>query len=135
MSEKMTREIRLPNKFEALLPIIVLLTLMILNYVLDWGQDPHVPVLLAAVTAMFVGKACGQKLKDMLAAGFDSISQSLEALFILIFVGCLVGSFEWAGTIPSLVYYGLKILTPAVFLPAVTILCAAVGLSDRKSVV
>lgn len=129
MSEKVTKEVRLPNKLEALLPIIVLLTLMILNYVLDWGQDPHIPVLLAAVTAMFVGKACGQKLKDMLAAGFDSISQSLEALFILIFVGCLVGSFEWAGTIPSLVYYGLQILTPAVFLPAVTILCAAVGLS------
>ena len=64
MSEKTPKAVRLPNKLEALLPIIVLLTLMILNYALGWGQDPHVPVLLAAVTAMFVGKACGQKLKD-----------------------------------------------------------------------
>lgn len=129
MSEKKTRPERTPNKIESLLPIIVLLTLMILNYVLDWGQDPHIPVLFAAVTAVIVGLVCGQNIKDILAAGYDSISQSLEALFILIFVGCLVGSFEWAGTIPSLVYYGLEILTPAVFLPAVTILCAAVGLS------
>ena len=84
---------RLPNKFEACIPIIVLLGLMMCNYLLDWGQDPHIPVLLAACTACFVGKFCGQKFKNMLAAGIDSISQSMEALLILIFVGCLVGSF------------------------------------------
>lgn len=120
---------RLPNKFEACLPIIVLLGLMMCNYLLEWGQDPHVPVLLAACTACFVGKFCGQKFKNMLAAGIDSISQSMEALLILLFVGCLVGSFEWCGTIPSLVFYGLKMFTPAIFLPAVCILCAIVGLS------
>ena len=74
MSEKKPKAVRLPNKLEALLPIIVLLTLMILNYALGWGQDPHVPVLLAAVTAMFVGKACGQKLKDMLWAGVRTLT-------------------------------------------------------------
>ena len=120
---------RLPNKFEACIPIIVLLGLMMCNYLLDWGQDPHIPVLLAACTACFVGKFCGQKFKNMLAAGIDSISQSIEALLILIFVGCLVGSFEWCGTIPALVFYGLKMFTPVIFLPAVCILCAIVGLS------
>lgn len=120
---------RLPNKFEACIPIIVLLGLMMCNYLLDWGQDPHIPVLLAACTACFVGKFCGQKFKNMLAAGIDSISQSMEALLILIFVGCLVGSFEWCGTIPVLVFYGLKMFTPVIFLPAVCILCAIVGLS------
>ena len=120
---------RLPNKFEACIPIIVLLGLMMCNYLLDWGQDPHIPVLLAACTACFVGKFCGQKFKNMLAAGIDSISQSMEALLILIFVGCLVGSFEWCGTIPALVFYGLKMFTPVIFLPAVCILCAIVGLS------
>lgn len=120
---------RLPNKFDACIPIIVLLGLMMCNYLLDWGQDPHIPVLLAACTACFVGKFCGQKFKNMLAAGIDSISQSMEALLILIFVGCLVGSFEWCGTIPALVFYGLKMFTPVIFLPAVCILCAIVGLS------
>ncbi|SCJ39032.1 Malate-2H(+)/Na(+)-lactate antiporter [uncultured Eubacterium sp.] len=120
---------RLPNKFEACIPIIVLLGLMICNYLLDWGQDPHIPVLLAACAACFVGKFCGQNFKSMLAAGIDSISQSMEAFLILLFVGCLVGSFEWCGTIPALVFYGLKLLTPVIFLPAVCLLCAIVGLS------
>ncbi len=65
----------------------------------------------------------------MLAASYDSVAQSLEALYILFLVGCLVGSFEWAGTIPALVFYGLKIFTPAIFLPLVCLLCAIVGLS------
>ena len=39
----------------ALLPIIFLLAIMISNYVLGWGQDPHIPVLLACAIAMVVG--------------------------------------------------------------------------------
>ena len=124
-----TKKKRLPNKFEACIPIIVLLALMICNYVFKWGQDPHIPVLIAACSACAVGAFCGCTIKDMIAAAVDAISQSMEAFFILMFVGCLVGSFEWSGTIPALVFYGLKLFTPAIFLPAVCILCAVVGLS------
>ena len=84
---------------------------------------------MAAIVACLVGKLCGVQWKDMLSASIDSISQSMEAFFILLFVGCLVGSFEWCGTIPALVYYGLQLFTPAIFLPAVAILCGIVGLS------
>ncbi len=131
MSEK--RATRLPSKFEAVIPIIVLLGLMICNYVMGWGQDPHIPVLLAAIAACFVGARCGVKYQELIAAAIDSISQSFEAFFILMFVGCLVGSFEWCGTIPALVYYGLKLFTPTIFLPAVCLLCTIVGLSLGSS--
>lgn len=131
MAELKTR--RLPNKLEALLPIITILGLMIANYSLGWGQDPHIPVLLAAVVACVVGKLCGCEFKNMLAAAIDSISQSMEAFLILLFVGCLVGSLEWCGTIPALVFYGLKLFTPVIFLPAVCLLCAIVGLSLGSS--
>ena len=124
---------RLPNKFEAVLPVLVLLGLMFSNFYFGWGQDPHIYVLIAAVTCGFVGVICKVPIKEILAAGFDSVSQSLEAMFILLFVGCLVGSFEWAGTIPALVFYGLKIFTPAIFLPLVCLLCAIVGLSLGSS--
>ncbi len=124
-----TKKTRLPNKFEAILPILVLLGLMISNYMLSWGVDPHIPVLIAAIVACAVGIFCGQNIKDLINAAIDSISQSMEALLILIFVGCLVGSFEWCGTIAAIVFYGLKLLTPTVFLPAVAVICAIVGVS------
>lgn len=86
-------------------------------------------MLIAAIIACAIGVMCGQTIKDMINAAIDAISQSMEALLILIFVGCLVGSFEWSGTIAAIVYYGLKLLTPAIFLPAVAVICAIVGVS------
>lgn len=121
--------VRLPNKIEALIPIIFLLTIMITNYVLKWGQDPHIPVTLACGVAMIIGKLCGHQYKEMLAAGLESVNQSLEAIIIILLVGCLIGSFTACGTIPAVVYYGLKLLSPTIFLPFVIILCAAVGVA------
>lgn len=133
MTENKKTGERLPNKLEAILPVFVLLGLMLANVVFEWGNDPHIYVLLAAVSCCVVGKLCNVPFKEIMAAGFDSVSQILEAMFILLFVGCLVGSFEWAGTIPAIVFYGLKIFTPAIFLPAVALLCAIVGLALGSS--
>lgn len=123
------KSVRLPNKIEALIPIIVLLAIMISNYILGWGQDPHIPVLIACAVAMIVGKICGHSYKDMLAGALDAVSQSLEAIIIILCVGCLIGAFEWCGTIPSVVYYGLKCISPGMFLPLACILCAVVGIA------
>ncbi len=128
MSEKQLTG-RMPSKFLSLLPIIVLLTIMILNYILGWGQDPHIPVLIACALAMGVGKFAGYSYKEMLAGALDSVSQSLEAIIIILCVGCLIGAFEWAGTIPAVVFYGLKLVSPAMFLPLACILCAVVGIA------
>lgn len=119
----------MPNKLEALIPIVVLLAIMISNYVLGWGQDPHIPVLIACAVAMIVGKICGHSYADMLAGALNAVSQSLEAIIIILCVGCLIGSFEWAGTIPAVVYYGLKLISPGMFLPLACILCALVGIA------
>lgn len=120
---------RLPNKIEALIPIAFLLVVMISNYVFKWGQDPHIPVTLSCAVAMVIGKLCGYSYKDMLAAGLEAVNQSLEAIIIILLVGCLIGSFTACGTIPSVVYYGLKLLTPGMFLPFVTIMCAVVAIA------
>lgn len=120
---------RLPNKIEAIIPIFILLVIMISNYVFKWGQDPHIPVVIAAAAAMFIGAVCGWSYKDLLAGALDAVSMSLEAIIIILFVGCLIGSFEYCGTIPAVVYYGLKFIEPEMFLPLACILCAIVGIA------
>ncbi len=129
MEEMKKKAVRLPNKLEAALPIAVLLVIMISSYVFSWGFDPHIPVLIACVVAGIVGKICGHSYADMLAGFLNAVSQSLEAIIIILCVGCLIGSFEWAGTIPAVVYYGLKLIHPAMFLPLACILCAIVGIA------
>ena len=133
MAEVKNTAERLPSKIEACLPVLVLLGLMLANFLLGWGNDPHLYVLCAQITVCAVAKRNGISFKDMMTAGFDSLYQSMEAMFILLFVGCLVGTFEYAGTIPALVYYGLKLFTPAIFLPAVCLLCAIVALALGSS--
>ena len=129
MESHTTARKRLPSKIGALIPIVVLLVIMISNYVFDWGQDPHIPVLIACAVAMIVGKLCGYSYGEMLGGALDAVSQSLEAIIIILCVGCLIGSFEWCGTIPAVVFYGLKLLTPDFFLPFVAVLCAVVGIA------
>lgn len=123
------RKARLPNKLEAAIPIVFLLVTMISNYSFGWGADPHIPVTLSCAVAMLIGRLCGYSYKDMLAAGLEAVNQSLEAIIIILLVGCLIGSFTACGTIPSVVYYGLKLLSPGIFLPFVTIMCAVVGIA------
>ena len=129
MSEPKMSSGRMPGKIPAILPILVLLVIMITNYVLGWGQDPHIPVLIACVVAMIVGRVYGFTYKEMLAGALSAVSQSLEAIIIILCVGCLIGSFEWSGAIPAVVYYGLKIIAPGMFLPLACILCSIVGIA------
>ena len=129
MEEIKTKAARMPSKVESLIPIVFLLTIMICNFALGWGQDPHIPVLMACCVAVIVGKVCHFTFADMLAGALNAVSQSLEAIIIILCVGCLIGSFEWAGTIPAVVYYGLKLISPSLFLPLACILCAAVGIA------
>ena len=127
MSEQTTH--RLPSKIAGLIPVIVLLAIMITNYVVGWGQDPHIPVLIACAVAMIVGKVYGYTYKEMLAGALDAVSQSLEAIIIILCVGCLIGAFEGSGTIPAVVFYGLKLISPKAFLPLACALCAIVGIA------
>jgi len=59
MSEPKMSSGRMPGIIPAILPILVLLVIMITNYALGWAQDPHIPVLIACVVAMIVGKVYG----------------------------------------------------------------------------
>ena len=133
MAEKKERTVRLPNFVEALIPIIVMMGLMI--YGLNFGSygDAHMPLIVSIVVACFIGFLCGHSFSDMLAGMLDRVNATMEAILILMTVGLLVSSFIMSGTIPALIYYGLNLLTPKLFLPVGCIMCAVVGLACGSS--
>ena len=51
----------------------------------------------------------------------------MGAIFILLAVGALIGTWNMAGTIPTVVSYGIALLRPAIFYAAVALICAVVG--------
>lgn len=134
--ETRQRQVRLPKVWEALLPIVVMMALMIYVFGIDHGENydgAHMPLICSIVVACIVGCCCGHSFSDMLAGMLERLSASLEAVLILCTVGLLVSSFMMSGTIPALIYYGLNLLTPKTFLPIGCILCAVVGLACGSS--
>ncbi len=130
--EKTVRQPRRPKLWEALLPIAVLLVTMVIG-TLVWGADPHIPLVLSCVVTALVAAWCGNSWETILTGALDSIKSAVEALVIIMCVGMLIASWIWSGTMPAMVYYGLKLIAPSVFLFVGALLCGIVGLATGSS--
>lgn len=123
---------RLPKIWEALIPILFMMVVIIIGTI-KWGMEPHIPLVLSTVVAAAVAFACGYRWDAIIAGMLDSIQRTVEALLIIMCVGMLIGSWVWAGTMPAMVYYGLDLISPGAFLVVGCILCAIVGLATGSS--
>ena len=97
-------------------------------------QGAQIPLLIASI----VSAACGVyflkvKWKDMEEGIFKTISTALQAMLILMIIGSLVGSWMHSGVAPTLIYYGLELLSPRYFLLAALFICCIVSLSTGSS--
>ncbi len=132
--EKKERQVRLPNMIEALIPILTMAGLMLYCLNVDKAYvDAHMPLVVSMCVACVIGVICGHSFQSILSGMIERVSNTLEAILILCTVGFLVSSFMAAGTIPAMIYYGLGLLTPKLFLPVGCILCAITGLACGSS--
>ena len=129
------KTVRLPSIVEAFLPIITMVCLMVYVFNFsDGGYDAaHMPLVIAICIACIVGGICGHSFSDMLEGIIERLTATLEAILILLTVGLLISSFMISGTIPAVIYYGLKLLTPQLFLPVGCMLIAVVSLACGSS--
>ncbi len=131
--------VRLPNLFEAVLPIFTMVSLMI--YVFVFAKDgkeniydaAHLPLICGIIVASLVGLMCGISFREMLDGIIERIRTTLNGILILLTVGLLISSFMISGTIPALIYYGLELLNPKLFLPIGCIITSLVSLSCGSS--
>ena len=123
--------------FFALLPIIVLIVLLAYNVFLygdnSLGGANQLALLFAAATASFVGVKYGSSWETILNGASKSISSTTPALIILLLIGSLAGTWLLSGIIPAMIYYGLQILNPKIFLFATAIITAIVSLATGSS--
>ncbi|MGA0839665.1 MAG: Na+/H+ antiporter NhaC [Pseudomonadales bacterium] len=117
-----------------LIPTIGLLGLSVLLYGADSSQGANqIALMLGAVFAAVIGIRNGNTWKVIEAAIVSGISQAMPAVLILLAVGSLIGTWMISGTVPTLIYYGISLLTPTVFYPATCLLCAVVSLAIGSS--
>jgi len=125
------------NIWEALTPVIILVIMLAYNVFVFKddalsGSNQFILILGGAVAAIvgFFNKVSYKKMIEEVA---NNIKSTTEALLILLFVGALAGTWLLSGVIPSMIYYGLKILNPTIFLAASVVICAVISLATGSS--
>jgi NhaC family Na+:H+ antiporter len=126
-----------PSLILAFIPIIALIILLGLNVWL-FGDDTlsgsnQLTLLFSAAIAAIIGYVIKVPWKKMLDGAVASISSAMGALIILLLIGSLAGTWMLSGIVPAMIYYGLDILSPSIFLFACCIVCAIVSLATGSS--
>ena len=126
-----------PNLLQAFVPIIVLIGLLTAN-VLSFGADSsygsnQIALLLAAAVATVIGLSTGRTWTSIYEGIVESVTSAMGAILILLFIGALAGTWLMSGIVPAMIFYGLKVLNPEIFLMASCVICAAVSIATGSS--
>ena len=128
---------RAPSLLDASIPIVSLIVMLSLSVYL-YGSDSsgganQVALLLAGAIAAVIAVRNGYPWKEIEQAIVAGISTAMVAILILLAVGALIGTWMLAGTVPAMIYYGLKLLEPHFFYAATCLICAVASLSIGSS--
>ena len=125
------RRPRPPSLLDAVLPIVVLIGLLALTiafFGIDATNGPlQVALLLSAAFASLVAFKNGYTVAAIADAAVGGVTSAMGAIFILLAVGALIGTWNMAGTIPTVVDYGIRLVSPTWFYLAAAGVCALVG--------
>ncbi|WZL82316.1 Na+/H+ antiporter NhaC [Vallitaleaceae bacterium 9-2] len=111
MNAKQEKVKKQPTLFLALVPILVMIVLLSIGYGV-MGLSPEILMLVSAAVAGVIAYSLGYSWDDIMNSIVAKLSKTMPAIFILIIVGLLIGTWMIGGTIPMMVYYGLKIISP-----------------------
>ena len=130
-------EKKIPHFLIALLPIVALVGLLYLNVTI-YGEDAtygpnQIALLLAAGVATLIGFSLKYTWEELQKGIVKSIKSALPAIIILLLIGALAGTWLLSGVVPTMIYYGLKILNPTIFLFAACAVSAIVSIATGSS--
>ncbi len=132
------QEERTPSLFASFVPLIVL-TILLYLVIVSFGSDSisggsQIALLTATgVCAIISIFGFGGKWEKLETAIVDNIRASGSAIIILLLIGAISGSWMLSGVVPTMIYYGLELLHPSIFLVATCVICAIVSLLTGSS--
>jgi len=116
----------------ALIPVVFLVAALAVT-IKGFGLDPHIPLICAAAVAAIVAVLHGVRWKELEQGMVQGITLAMGAILILMVVGTLIGTWILGGVVPTMIYYGLKVLSPGIFLAATMLICSIVSLGTGSS--
>jgi NhaC family Na+:H+ antiporter len=125
------------NIWEALIPVFALVGMLAYN-VYTYGEDAlsgsnQFVLLLGAAVAAIVGIFNKVKFEQMIEEVAENVKSTTNSILILLLVGALAGTWLISGIIPTMIYYGLQVLNPTIFLAACVVICAIISVATGSS--
>jgi NhaC family Na+:H+ antiporter len=128
---------REPTLLESLIPVIFLTILLSINVGIfgDAALDGsnQIVLILSAAVASIVAIRIGYRWDEIQNGVVKSISSAMASMLILLMIGALAGTWLLSGVVPAMIYYGLQILNPTIFLFAACVVCAIVSVATGSS--
>jgi len=126
------------NIWEAVIPVIILMSMLAYNIFFAEGEligeySNQFILLTAGLIAAVVGFFNKVSLKLMILEIWENLKSVFIPIMILFLVGALAGTWLVSGIIPAMVYYGLQVLSPAIFLPASVVIAAIISIATGSS--
>lgn len=106
---------------------------ILLTGVVFLGYDIHIVLICALAVVCMASVPLGYSFLDLVNCMKRSLGQALAAMIIFIFIGIIISSLIYAGTVPALIYYGLQYIVPDYFLPIGLVLCSVTSISIGTS--
>lgn len=116
----------------SLIPVIFLILTLFLVIGI-FKQEAHIPLILASAVASSIAiyyKHTWKEIQDGMLLG---IHLAMGAMLILMIIGAMMGTWMLGGIVPSMIYYGLKLISPGIFLVATLIICSIISLGTGSS--
>jgi len=116
----------------AITPLVLMIICMVIT-IIYLKQGPHIPLIIGTTIAALVAWKHGFKWNEIEEMMYKGIKLALPAVVIIILVGLTIGAWIGGGIVATMVYFGLKIITPAFFLVTICIICGIVSLAIGSS--
>lgn len=135
---KISRRSEIPSWYVSLIPFIVLLAALVL-VIKGFGADAlaggsQVALMFAAGVTVAISMVFYRiPWKDLEDAMVENISSVGTSIVILLLIGAVAGSWMVSGVVPTMIYYGMKVITPGIFLFASCIICALISVMTGSS--
>lgn len=126
------QNIRIPFRY-AILPVIIMVSIMAVAIIKFEASPPHVPLLIGAISAAVIAMAHGYRWETIEKGIYRGIRMALPAIVIIIMIGLTIGAWLGGGIVATMIYYGLKLISPSLFLVTISIICAIVTLAIGSS--
>lgn len=125
------------NIWEALIPVVALIGMLSYNVFVyedaSLNGSNQFILLLGAAVAVIVGFFNKVSFESIVEEVAQNIKSTAGAILILLMVGALTGAWLLSGVIPTMIYYGMQVLNPSIFLPACVIICAIISVATGSS--